>query len=478
MKLPRRSLLTGTAALAALASMRERAEAANVPFTTFAFDATGGTTPRTQPDRLADIRNVLDFGADPTGNSGTATATTAAIQAAVNSLSGAGRGTIFFPVGTYITNSAITFNFNGGFSIHFLGCDSLGSAIQGNFAGFLFDRHNVNSGSPLYSPGNIIFEKLSLLNVSTSASSGCIRMGSTIGGAVRDCTFSGNGTSFTTEDSAGHSSQGIVIENCKFSGADNLTVPQENLILGGSGVILNCDFSNCDTAIRAYGTGIFMAGNRAETSNNHYLLGTDSGGGAQATSGFVILGGSTEGCTTGLDMGGPGGGVCSGFLVAAGNFGHDKTNSGYPFGVTDSQYGTRVRAGSANNGVFQCGSSGFIGTAGISIGNASSRANLVFLNCAPVVATGGGSLGFCRPMRTRRRSRIARARGCRRYGHSRSFHRGATCLKEMSSALPIVRQPPGARQSLAAAPTMSLRAITARTGQWLHNDQSVHGICV
>lgn len=36
---------------------------ANTPFTTFAFNATGGTTPRTMPNRLADIVNVKDYGA-------------------------------------------------------------------------------------------------------------------------------------------------------------------------------------------------------------------------------------------------------------------------------------------------------------------------------------------------------------------------------------------------------------------------------
>ena len=392
MKIPRRSLLTGTVAAAALASMRESAEAANVPFTTFPFKATGGTATRTQPDRIADIKNVLDFGADPSGNSGTATATTAAIQAAVNSLGSSGRGTIFFPVGTYITNSAVTYNYNGGLSIQFLGADGGGSIIQAasgtGFAGFLFDRHNVNSGSPLYAIGNIIFEKLKFVNNSTSG--GCIRMGSTIGGAARDCTFTGF-VGFTTEDSAGNSSQSILIENCKFSSPDGTTTPQENIIIGGSGAILGCDASGVDTAIRAYGTGLFMAGNRAEQCNTHYLLGADGGNNPQPMSGFTILGGSSEGCTTALDMGGTAGGVCSGFLVAAGNLGHDKSNSGYPIGTTNSQYGVRVRSGSANNGVFlACGSFQFIDVAGISIGNASSRANLVFIDCAPQVGAGSG----------------------------------------------------------------------------------------
>jgi hypothetical protein len=41
---------------------------ADTPFTTFAFAATGAPTPRTMPDRLAEVINVKDFGA--IGNGG------------------------------------------------------------------------------------------------------------------------------------------------------------------------------------------------------------------------------------------------------------------------------------------------------------------------------------------------------------------------------------------------------------------------
>ena len=51
-KVPRRSLITGSAALGALATMRESAEA-DIKFTQFPFTATGAPTARTQPDRLA-----------------------------------------------------------------------------------------------------------------------------------------------------------------------------------------------------------------------------------------------------------------------------------------------------------------------------------------------------------------------------------------------------------------------------------------
>ena len=110
MKIPRRSLITGSTALVTLAAMRE-ADAANVPFTTFDFKATGAPTARTMPDRLAEVKNVLDFGADPTGGNPSTNVT--AIQAAVDWTTGPDRGTIYFPAGSYQTNAPITFNYIG-----------------------------------------------------------------------------------------------------------------------------------------------------------------------------------------------------------------------------------------------------------------------------------------------------------------------------------------------------------------------------
>ena len=50
----------GVGALALLAPQRASAD---TPFTSFPFPATGAPTPRTMPDRLADVKNVKDFGA-------------------------------------------------------------------------------------------------------------------------------------------------------------------------------------------------------------------------------------------------------------------------------------------------------------------------------------------------------------------------------------------------------------------------------
>jgi hypothetical protein len=48
--------------LGALALLAPRASA-DTPFTAYPFPSAGAPTPRTMPDRLAEIKNVRDFGA-------------------------------------------------------------------------------------------------------------------------------------------------------------------------------------------------------------------------------------------------------------------------------------------------------------------------------------------------------------------------------------------------------------------------------
>ena len=55
------------------------------------YTATGGSTPRSAQDRAADVANVLDFGADPTG--------VADSSAAINAAAATGK-TVWLPIGT------------------------------------------------------------------------------------------------------------------------------------------------------------------------------------------------------------------------------------------------------------------------------------------------------------------------------------------------------------------------------------------
>jgi len=376
----RRSLATGIGSaglgIGGLALLAQKA-LADTPFTSFAFPATGAPTSRTMPDRLAEIKNVLDFGADPTGG----TLSTSAIQAAVDSISGANRGTIYFPVGFYTVNAPITFNYNGNLSIRFLG-EGIGTTIAGNFPGFLFDRNNTNSGSPNNTTGGRIFQNLNLQN--SNDAGGCVRIGSTIGAAFRNCLFGGN-TGVTAEDSAGNSSQNILFDNCHFNANGN-NVTTNGVIIGGGGALISCDFVAHDTAIRAYGNGFHISGGRHENTNTAIMLGVDSADTNRGASGFAITGCSFEGNGTGIDLVGS----CSGFLIGpVGFMGHDKSNSGYPTGVNNSQYGLRVRARTAQAGMFYGINTGSqFDVAGIYIRAASSRANNLF-ECCNASQTGG-----------------------------------------------------------------------------------------
>ena len=137
----RRMLLGMGAGVGAMALAAQRAEA-DVPFSSFAFAATGSFTARTMPDRLSEIKNVRDFGAlGNSTNGGDGADDTAAIQAAVNHASGRysslNRGTIYFPVGMYRITAPITFETTD-INIRFLG--EPGALIVGNFSDALLKR--------------------------------------------------------------------------------------------------------------------------------------------------------------------------------------------------------------------------------------------------------------------------------------------------------------------------------------------------
>lgn len=347
----------------------------DTPFASFPFVATGAATARTMPDRLAEIKNVLDYGADPTGGFDS----TAAIQAAVDWTSGANRGIIYFPLGNYLVSAPITSNYSGALRICFRG--EVGTGIFGDVNGWMFDRH-------LASPNNtaqVVFEKLTFQN--SHATGGCIRLGSTNGGMIRDCGFGGFNC-VTTEDSVGVSSANINFENCSFG--TNGTVTDSNYItIGGGGSIHGCTMSGAWVAVRAYGSGLHIAGNRSERCSTSYLLGLDSGDNNVGLRGFSIISGSCEGCWTAYDLAG----LCEGFLImSSGMLSHAADNSGPIFNVKTSQYGLRVRADCARAGVIQsCSYSGSYDVGGIVVEDATQRGNVVFRENYSVNSGGAGA---------------------------------------------------------------------------------------
>ena len=350
-------------------------------FVNYAFNSRDGTSGRTMPERLSDIKNVQDFGADPTGAN--ASQTTAAVQAAVDAATAEGGGTVYFPVGFYTLNGTITFNHNGNIGILFIG-DS-GTTLSCNINGFVFDRHNVNSGSPSYTGGNWVFEKLSIQNSNTGSSAGGVRIGSSLSAAFRDCGILGQ-VAITTEDSPGNSSQNVLFENCRFAGPNASPYTAKGLVIGGSGVLSGCDFVSTSTGLTAYGSGLAVYSCRAEGCNIGYQFGLDSAGTDQGASGFSLASSSGEGDVVCYDFAG----TCTGFIISGcGIIGHGTENSGYPNG-TAGDYGFRIGS-SCSYGLFlNCSQNSIALTAGFSIATASSRANLVFKGCTSQ-AIGGGT---------------------------------------------------------------------------------------
>lgn len=146
-----------------------------------------------------------------------------------------------------------------------------------------------------------------------------------------------------------------------------------------------CEITGSDTAIVLYGHGFQMAGNRIENCNLAIQLGWDSTDTDQGLSGCSIISQSMEGCVVGADFKG----TCTGcFFSQLSAQGH--AGSG-PNEDTPSTYGIRIRADTIFGCVFDaCSPNSSYTVAALSIANASTRANNVFIGCAPVASLGGG----------------------------------------------------------------------------------------
>ena len=168
----------------------------DVPFTTFAFRATTGTTTRTMPNRLDDVFNVKDFGAAGNGSADDR----AAIQAAADAAMAKQGAILFFPPGIYHITASITFAGNTHGGIKILGSggagDSQGAScvIQGSFRDYLF-KFTYPGGvvaEPLHSIQDLQFHQQ--FNIGTSQvdcvdTAGCIFIPGGIGPRIYGCSM-------------------------------------------------------------------------------------------------------------------------------------------------------------------------------------------------------------------------------------------------------------------------------------------------
>jgi hypothetical protein len=266
----------------------------------FASATPGQTTPQSSADRWAQIyTNVKDFGAQGDG----VTDDTLAIRAAIAHTSGANRGEIFFPEGSYFVSNlggadgtpAIPFNHVGAHSIIFKGVGR-GSFIWGDFNGIIFDRH---VDDPLL-PGNEscdVFEHLNIHNFSNGALSGAIRWNGVSGLTIHRNIISGKRAIQCFTDAFG-----VTIRENEIGNGSGQYDPASIGIMfwgGGGGVIQMNDIAGHGNGIRL-GSGCCVFGNRLEMNGVGVNVGIDQNGGSIAVGSAIILGNSFEANSIGV----------------------------------------------------------------------------------------------------------------------------------------------------------------------------------
>lgn len=332
--------------------LASQSDAADIPFTTYAFVATGTPTARTLPDRLANVANVKDFGA--TGNGVTddyaairaaydhgivtlvatapssgSTITFASVPATVTTAMfakdmtnpGAFTGgvtrvasttattvTLGFIPGTVQSGDTITFNLSNKGTIFFpagtylmsqaLAMDGAGfnimgvgsaSTLVGNFSGYVLKRDDADS---LDSATLSTVEKLKVIN--SHATGGGIQIGNCTLGAVRDCNVEANQGIQIASDRTPAPATGPLdfsIENCNVSPGAHVSGSIGIMSLA-NGPILNCKIIGYESGMRLYGNeGYFnVLGCYFEGNVVALDLGLSPDGTPAASGGLIVSG--------------------------------------------------------------------------------------------------------------------------------------------------------------------------------------------
>src|SRR5262245_549730 len=331
----------GVGALALLA----RRASADTPFSSFAFPATGAPTARTLPDRLAEIKNVKDFGAKGNGTTDDAPAINAMLQKPPENQGNSvwHVGTIYFPPGNYRLASPINLGGTyGEINFHFLG-SGMGSRLIGDMgAQFIFNRP-VN----FIANGQCSFEKLVLDGF------GGIQMGGLQGFAVRDCTFYCTKGLFSIEECW------VYAENCAFNG--NMNDPNSIAAVIQSGGMMLCRIQGCYHGIR--GGGVSLIGVEIEQCRIAILMGIDQNGNEIAAGG-VIFGGGFEGNGIGIAGG------MNNMLISSCSFQGHNWSPGPALGVTGNESAIKLSGGMRTSIIQNCVGNGWYSGYAIDMRNA------------------------------------------------------------------------------------------------------------
>jgi hypothetical protein len=302
-----RRLLLGSA-VGALALMPSRIAQADTAFTQFGFPATGAPTARTMPDRLAEIKNVKDFGARGDGS----TDDTSAIQAAINAAAAKG-GSVYFPSGVYKISSTLTVSGKNPL-IRLFGensKDSLtGSSIQGAVSesgdlttGYLFAAAQPGTSLPASNFGVAIIENLNWSNYSSSGKG--LFIPAMLYGVVRNCNVVASKVGISMvgppQSSFGPAPvSGIgCIEYCTITG--NASAGSIGIYMS-TGNVTASSVTGWDTGCVLIGAAPNIFGTRFEVNNTGILLGLDTmyGTGTLQVSGGQLVGLEMETNNTGI----------------------------------------------------------------------------------------------------------------------------------------------------------------------------------
>jgi hypothetical protein len=269
--------------------------------------ATGASTTRTLPNRLADIINVKDYGAVGNSNTSASTGTddTTAIQAAVTALTSAGGGTLFFPVGIYKVTSSINLGTalnNISFIVEGVAAsDSGGSFIVGNFADFIFKRPGVSAGGP----GCRVFRHLKIKNLAVGGGGICLLDND--GGQISNCSIQADYGVRIGGDDPTDTCFSTSVDNCLINGIGTFnTTPASSFTgvgiqMGPETQVSSCSIVNFGAGIKAYGFAGTISGCRIESNTYGVIFGARPSSNDTATD-YVFSGSSMEGNYIGIYM--------------------------------------------------------------------------------------------------------------------------------------------------------------------------------
>ncbi len=278
-------------------------------FTTFPFNATGGSTPRTMPDRLGDVKNVKDFGAVGDGSADDTSAIQAAVDYTTPPYSSANRGLIFFPPGIYRTTAPITVATAGVVSIRFAGCGNA-SVIGGSVNGYVFDRSVAS-----YNPAGSIFTFDGMIINNTFAGGGAIRLGNTVCASVSNCEIAADMGIICTQSTGDRNLAAFTttITSCLLQPWNNWAIGSVGICVVNNSTVIDCDVSRFDKGVILYGTSNNLIGGRYEVNRTGILMGVGQDGTLDSADSYLIGGVSLEsngisihmphGCGSGLISG-------------------------------------------------------------------------------------------------------------------------------------------------------------------------------